>query len=521
MAGILSLRMPAPAKFIENLRIVFSEITSGNAQTYRNLALMVLTIQIVLCIAAIASLLMLHADGAFFVFALASGEPWTLKWSEISARVSVYLLTVLPTQLLADLFDLAPTASARLNAFFFYGLPALQFALAAKLVWQSRPELLLFPIANYVFATSLGYGFPSEILLAPGFLWIALFLIARGRAASPWFLAALASLIFSHELALPSALIAAGLALHQIHGQDRSRSLQWFVTLGSVAALIALFFSTLLMGGAEGSKSNLIYVVDPRRIFNNPTLWLLAISVPIAIALNVKSLIFSSRYKLIAGALLLAATPLILQQLLPNLDFEQGRYSSRSIIGGAMFVLSVVFAFMVATQAGPKGRSSEEGPNPKVAGLLIALSAALALTAGSSIAFLRDWNEAVTTLNTVMDAHAGGGPQMLAFQDATKDLNQRSAAIQDRIDFHWVLPFRSAVLANGSNAPVLVYKAGQDFSMHCTRLSRSNFSNTSIPPTTIIKLRDFTCAQPIPEPLDTLSRRWSRKIRHWLSGGEE
>lgn len=96
-------------------------------------------------------------------------EPWSLKWRDLAARDRL-VLTVAPTLWVSEALHLTPLAISALNGFLFYLVPAATFAIARALVWRTNPKLLLFPIAQYVLSSALGYGFPSQILLAPGFL---------------------------------------------------------------------------------------------------------------------------------------------------------------------------------------------------------------------------------------------------------------------------------------------------------------------------------------------------------------
>jgi hypothetical protein len=49
----------------------------------RNFAWAVPLVQVLLCIEAIWTKIILHADGSFCVFAISVGLPWELKWSVI------------------------------------------------------------------------------------------------------------------------------------------------------------------------------------------------------------------------------------------------------------------------------------------------------------------------------------------------------------------------------------------------------------------------------------------------------
>jgi hypothetical protein len=128
----------------------------------------------------------------------------------------------------------------------------------------------------------MGFGFPSEILLAPGFLWIALFMIVKNRVLSILFLLSLAGLVFSHELAFPSALVASYLAVRQVWDEGRqSNRISWrtFAALAMISSVFACFIYARLTGGGAGSDHTAIHAIDPRRIVNNPTLWVVVVAI--------------------------------------------------------------------------------------------------------------------------------------------------------------------------------------------------------------------------------------------------
>jgi hypothetical protein len=308
-----------------------------NAQTCRRLAGAALIIQILGALVASSTHLMLYGDGAYFVYSLSVGEPWLLKWATIPARATVYTITVIPTEWIGRWLDLSPLRIADLNGFIFYFVPALQFAAACTLVWRHNPQFLIFPTAQYILSTSLGFGFPSEILLAPGFLWICLFLILGNNIPSMLFLVSLLGLVFSHELAIPSALIVVWLALQQTWGNDderREHRLYALVAIASVAIFISYVW--VLFIGSLPFFPYAIYIIDPRRLVANPTLWLMMCSITVAIVYFVRLESWGfGRLTWGAAIIAAAATPSLLEFVVPAFDFDQGRYaSSRTIVGG-------------------------------------------------------------------------------------------------------------------------------------------------------------------------------------------
>jgi len=64
-------------------------VLGGNPPMLKVLAGTILALQLALSAVAAATLVMLHGDGAFFVYAVSVGSPWLLKWRDIADRAAV------------------------------------------------------------------------------------------------------------------------------------------------------------------------------------------------------------------------------------------------------------------------------------------------------------------------------------------------------------------------------------------------------------------------------------------------
>jgi hypothetical protein len=482
---------------IARLRAVGQVLLSGNPTALKRLAVAVLAVQSALSGIAAATLLMLHGDGAYFVYALSAGVPWALKWRDIADRATVWLLTVEPTALLSQSLALGPLAIAAVNGLVFYAVPALLFAVAVALVWRSHPRYLVFPLVTYVFGTSLGYGFPSEILLAPGFLWIAAFLVLKGRIGIG-FVAAMAGLLFSHELAVPSALVVGYLALAQLAVDGRTRRL--LLVGGVLAGLFVTLVVVMTQGGANGSAGNFLSIFDPRRIMYCPTLWLVVMMSCIVPAL--------ARYKpgllpaAMVGALL--AAPL-LAMVLPDINFEQGRYDSiRSVVAALMFFLSLVFAAGLTPQP-----ASVEPFKPVAAVLAVALAASLSAAA----VFVGEWRD---TLTVVTRLSTTGHDRTVDLAQPGPALTMQETQLILRMYFTWTLPFESAVLADGAVPATILYDSRYDYKFYCLQAGLIDPIRSRISQPALTAMRNLACAHQR-GPIETRRTRFFRAIKQWLS----
>ena len=69
----------------------------------QTLVIAILSWSIVFLVVALHSELQLYADGAMFSYAVAVQDVWAFHWHNISARVSVFILTLLPAELYVGL----------------------------------------------------------------------------------------------------------------------------------------------------------------------------------------------------------------------------------------------------------------------------------------------------------------------------------------------------------------------------------------------------------------------------------
>lgn len=483
----------------------------------RRTAVAVAFLQAAMCLCCVFSRSMLYGDGAYFVFALATGKPWPVKWAEISVRATIYLTTVLPTLFLGRALHLGGLDLAALNGLFFYGLPVLQFVWACAIVWRRNPQYLLFPIIQYAFSSQLGAGYPSEILLAPGFLWIAAFCVLENKAFSPSFCLAFLGGIFSHELAIPSMAVIGFLAYRQMRVNDAARGVffQRAALLAIIMAAVVIFIYLRANGGGSGSDRNAVYVIDPRRILNNPSLWYMAACAAMGWGLAARPTAVFSGWRLVVLIIVIVATPLVISLLNLPVNFGQGRYdSARTLVAGMMFLLSLGF---LVTQM-PVGSTEVKGLN-WINQAVIILAFALASNLGTAVAFFRDFtvlldaNVRIVTALPAGDAYAPTSERELSTM-----MSPRAAWISKNMDFSWTRVYRSAVIAPEYRPRRLIY----DFvefndvqTVNCHRLGNVEPDGVLMPKETFHAVQTIIC-QPtdIPRPKGAIERLIEKFTRH-------
>ena len=128
---------------------------------------------IVFLVVALHYELQLYADGAMFSYAVAVQDVWAFHWHNISARVSVFILTLLPAELYVGLTG-SPLDGIKVYGFLLYGAPL--FSLICTFVADRSNGRIIFTYAcgSTALLCPLIFGFPTEMWLAHALFWPAL-----------------------------------------------------------------------------------------------------------------------------------------------------------------------------------------------------------------------------------------------------------------------------------------------------------------------------------------------------------
>src|SRR6478735_2945577 len=157
----------------------------------------------------------LYGDGAMFSYAVAVRDVWAFHWHNISGRMSVFLLTMLPAEALVRITN-SPSAGIIAYGLLFYIFPLM--GLAATYAADRSPGRIIFVYAcgSTALLCPLIFGFPTEMWLAHAMFWPTLALSHYAKTTIIGALLVLAAwllLAFTHEGALVLLLaIAATLA---------------------------------------------------------------------------------------------------------------------------------------------------------------------------------------------------------------------------------------------------------------------------------------------------------------------
>jgi hypothetical protein len=145
---------------------------------------------------------------------------------------------------------------------------------------------------------------------------------------------------FSHELAIPGALVVLAFSWRGQRQMEPRRRLSSKPFACFAAVVLAIWLVVRLHGGGVAADPNAIYVFDPRRVLNDPTLWLIAAAI---LALGAISRAKFTKRRHFLWVIGLTCFFLTAMASLP-LNFAQGRYdSARTLIAVWMVLLGLIY----------------------------------------------------------------------------------------------------------------------------------------------------------------------------------
>ncbi len=152
----------------------------------------------------------MYGDGAMFSYSVAVQDAWAFHWHNISGRLTVYFLSLLPAEAYIGLTG-DPGAGIIAYGFLFFVAPLV--GLIATYVADRSNGRILFGYACFSTAClcPMVFGFPTEMWMAHALFWPTLAVAHYARrtvAGTALLIAFLLMLILTHEGAL---VLAAGI----------------------------------------------------------------------------------------------------------------------------------------------------------------------------------------------------------------------------------------------------------------------------------------------------------------------
>ena len=195
-------------------------------------------------IAALFFQLQLYGDGAMFSYAVAVRDVWAFHWHNVSGRMSVFLLTLLPAEALVWITG-NPSAGIIAYGLLFYISPLIGLAATYAADRSAGRIIFVYACGSTALLCPLIFGFPTEMWLAHALFWPALAMSHYARPTMAGALSVFATsllLAFTHEGALVLLVaMTATLALRGLRSAAFVRALASLLVIVALAATAKIF----------------------------------------------------------------------------------------------------------------------------------------------------------------------------------------------------------------------------------------------------------------------------------------
>jgi len=438
----------------------------------------------------------LYADGAMFSYAVAVQDVWAFHWHNISGRMSVFFLTLLPAEAYVGLTG-NPRAGIVVYGLLFYLAP-LAGLIGTFAADRSRGRIIfVYACCSTALLCPLIFGFPTEMWLAHAVFWPALAVshyATRTAIGTTLVFVMMLALAFTHEGALVLAItIVATLAL---------RGLRDISFLRAAAALI------VVLGIATATKLMLPPDEYYAGVFLRAALhffYFTIFQIPIVMLLFAVlagyGVIFLALSRLAPKrAYLYAAVSVAIMLAIYWLRFDHAIHaSSRYYLRTALVIATPVFGAVAALSAMAGDGRFAFSPSLMRAMAALRKRAALPLAAifmlltlvhvietGKFVAAWRDYWAAVTAL-------AIGNETDPALGDSRFVSSDRIASDLNRLSWFSTTPYLSVTLANFAPNRLVVDPTGNYFWLSCATATANAKAARATPEAGRDLIRIYSC----------------------------
>jgi hypothetical protein len=302
---------------------------------------------------AVGYQLQLYADGAMFSYAVAVEDVWAFHWHNISGRLSVFFLSLLPAETYVRVSG-NPGAGIMIYGALFYAAP-LAGLIGTFAADRSRSRLVfVYACCSTALLCPLVFGFPTEMWFAHAVFWpaLAVSLYAKRTVAGTALVIIMMLILgFTHEGALVLAfVIVATLA------PRGWRDATFLRAAAALAAVLALSVAVKIFVPPDEYYAGVF--VRAARHFFDPTIFQVSIVLLLFAALALYVIVFlllsrpAPRGAHLYAALIVMAVLLVYWLWLDHTIHASSRYYLRT----ALVIVTPVLGALAALSADQEGR---------------------------------------------------------------------------------------------------------------------------------------------------------------------
>jgi hypothetical protein len=418
----------------------------------------------------------LYADGAMFSYAVAVQDAWAFHWHNISGRLSVFVLSLLPAEIYVRLSG-NPSAGIVVYGLLFYLAPLAGLIGTFAADRSHGRFIFVYACCSTALLCPLVFGFPTEMCLAHAVFWPALTLAFTHEGALVLAFAIVATLaprglrdaLFLRAAAVLVAVLAMSAAVKMMVPPDEyyagvlvRAALHFFDLAIFQVSIVLLLFATLAGYGG-------IYLVLSRLAPNRAYLYAAAIMIAVLAVYWLwldHTIHASSRYYLRTA--LVVVTP---------------AFGALAALGAMSGDGRLAFQFSSLQQAMTAVQKRAARPLA-VAFMLVTL--VHVVETGKFVAAWTDYRAAVTTLATGDQSDpALGDPRFVS--------SERIASHLTRLAWFSTTPYLSVIVANFMPSRLVIDPIGNYFWLSCATATANDKAARMAPEEGRDLVRIYSC----------------------------
>ncbi|MGA7806012.1 hypothetical protein [Bradyrhizobium sp.] len=440
--------------------------------------------------------LALYADGAMFSYAVAVGDVWAFHWHNISGRLSVFILTLLPAELYVGLSG-NPKAGIAVYGLLFYVAPLAGLIGTFAADRSQGRAIFVYACCSTAVLCPLIFGFPTEMWLAHAVFWPTLAVCHYGRrtvAGTAMVFIMMLTLAFTHEGALVlAASIVAALALRGLRDASFLRAAAALVAVLAIAITVKIalppddYYAGVFLRAA-------LHFFDPGIFAVGVVILLLATLACYGVLLLLFSTLSPSRAYLYAAAVVLIALTTYW------LRFDHTVHaSSRYYLRTALVLLTPIFGGLATLIATCDRRlppridglkramiSLRDRAAPPLAAAFVLVTLVHVVETVKFVAGWRNYRAAVTALAT-------GDASDPALGDPRFVSSQRIAASLSQLSWFSTTPYLSVIVANFRPNRLVIDPTGNYFWLSCATARANENAVRATPREGRTLIRIYSC----------------------------